>query len=785
VARLGWPIALLLGAVVSVLSPASAHAFDPATDRPSAAYAGVPSPRNWTQGGAVAPRAIEPDGTVTATTCYLLAADARPGKLWQSWTNERTGDWFYVFATAVGDAYDVSYYRPGRGTTVIADRIAPNLVQPLLPALIPAAEGSGSVFRVAATRIDLPADGTCGAPPDAGLVSAAFAVGLVWDRGSTAWSDAVVTVRQAVETAPSPVYFDGWAPVGAQPAQVELRPVPPPATTEQERQIDLALTVGMRRATNVVHALETAGLAALALLIAAPLGWRGRRRLWSGAESVWKSAGPEGARLRRAALDALMTDGVLHTAAVGVVCLAAVSVRLAFLDQPMRGDESVTYLNYASRGVWRSISSYDAPNNHVLHSVLVALSIDAFGDEPWAIRLPAFLAGILVVPATYVAGRQLYGRESGLLAAALAAGSSVLVEYATNARGYSVAALGVLMLLWLAAQQRHSPSPVGWAAFAVVAALGLFTVPTFLYALVVVLLWAATAVVRSDGHGALGWSLATATASAIGLSTLLYVPIMVLNGPQVLIGNEFVRAQSWDELIPAARDMISSAWMLASRDLPVGVPVVLAASAGAATVLLEPGRRHPAPLGVLLVAVAAVVVLVQRVAPPPRVWLPFLPLFFLVAASWAAPGVALLTRRGLPASSAASVLALALTVLLGASVWRSGSIFESTETGVLRDAPAIVEMIGAQVGPRDRVLEMTPSGAMLRYYLRKHGLTEASLSSDPRTSPRAIVVVNKRWGQTLGDVLRFWDLDATWIRDARLVQSYPSADIYQAVNPLP
>ena len=75
-----------------------------------------------------------------------------------------------------------------------------------------------------------------------------------------------------------------------------------------------------------------------------------------------------------------------------------------------------------------------------------------FGNEVWAIRLPALVAGIALVPATFAFARVLYGRAAGLLAAAFVAASSTLVEYSTNARGYTLVALATVLVFIAAAR---------------------------------------------------------------------------------------------------------------------------------------------------------------------------------------------------------------------------------------------------------------------------------------------------------------------------------------------
>src|SRR5262245_27956602 len=162
-----------------------------------------------------------------------------------------------------------------------------------------------------------------------------------------------------------------------------------------------------------------------------------------------------------------------------------------YLGQPMRYDESITYLLFVRRPWADALSLYTYPNNHVFHTLLAKASVSVFGDAPWAIRLPAFLAGVLVIPAAYVATRALYGARAALMAAAIVASSGALTLYSTNARGYSLIVLAFLLLVVISARLVSGGASSLWFSFAVVAALGLWTVPTMMFPVGTMAVWLA------------------------------------------------------------------------------------------------------------------------------------------------------------------------------------------------------------------------------------------------------------------------------------------------------
>lgn len=90
-----------------------------------------------------------------------------------------------------------------------------------------------------------------------------------------------------------------------------------------------------------------------------------------------------------------------------------------------------------------------------LYTLAVHLSMRAFGEAEWALRLPSAIAGVLTVPAmAWVASRWL-GRETAAPAAWLAAGSPFLQRYAQEARGYAVVMLATCASVALALELRR------------------------------------------------------------------------------------------------------------------------------------------------------------------------------------------------------------------------------------------------------------------------------------------------------------------------------------------
>lgn len=404
---------------------------------------------------------------------------------------------------------------------------------------------------------------------------------------------------------------------------------------------------------------------------------------------------------------------------------AGAALRLVHLDQPIRYDEAVTFLEYVVRPLGRALALYDLPNNHLFHTFLAHLSVSAFGDGPAALRLPAFAAGVLVPPAVYLAGRVVHGRDAGLAAAALAAASPALVLFSANARGYSLVVLAFLALVPPAATLLRRRSPVAWLLLATVAALGAWTMPTMLYPAGAVAAWLLVAAAGPVGRGA----RRVAAEGALGAVAGFLAGV----------------ARQWAHGVPTPVVLL-----LALGAVAEGIARTRAVLAG--------GRgRHRGVPALFPVGVAWSVVLLAatRRVPVPRVWLFLLPAFLVFACG----GLARLAARarslaaegtgGLRGSVAAPVAALVLGGWTALHLLRTDAVRRWPVTGTLPHGDRVAAYLAERWEPGDSVQASLPSDAPLKYYFRRAGLPTSAVNALPESRGCIYIVVNRRHGQSL------------------------------------
>ena len=144
--------------------------------------------------------------------------------------------------------------------------------------------------------------------------------------------------------------------------------------------------------------------------------------------------------------------------------LAGLALRLA-VPRGIWLDEAITIhqAHLSLHDMFRSL--YYGDRQPPLYHLTLWLTIRAFGDGEFAVRLPSLIAGTLVIPVLYEMGRELYDRRTGLIAGAFAAASPLLVWYSQEVRMYSFVTLFGLLALLTQLRVIRNPTMGNWAAY--------------------------------------------------------------------------------------------------------------------------------------------------------------------------------------------------------------------------------------------------------------------------------------------------------------------------------
>jgi mannosyltransferase len=163
---------------------------------------------------------------------------------------------------------------------------------------------------------------------------------------------------------------------------------------------------------------------------------------------------------------------------LGGAVLAGALLRFPFLGhQSFWLDETYTVTiagQHSLTGVWRSVKETEStpPLYYLLTWTWTSLVGSA---SEAAVRAPSAAAGLLSVPASFVAVRRLVGQRVALGVAWLCATSPLLIWYSLDARAYSLLVLFSMLSVWALVNLLERPTARHWALWALAGAACLWT----------------------------------------------------------------------------------------------------------------------------------------------------------------------------------------------------------------------------------------------------------------------------------------------------------------------
>lgn len=463
-----------------------------------------------------------------------------------------------------------------------------------------------------------------------------------------------------------------------------------------------------------------------------------------------------------------------------VLVLIAVSVRLPYVNQPMRYDEAHTYIRYASQPFPLIVTQYDEPNNHILHSLCVHVATQIFGDSPAVVRLPAFVSGVLVSATIFVLARSLFDSTVAASAGISTAVMPCLVCYSVNARGYTITSLLFLIAILAAVYTIRPRSGFAWAAIVLSLSLAVFTVPTMLYGAGMVfsgLGW----LVLIDANFRTQWKrLVVAMGATFCLIGLLYLPVLLTYGPDHLLAISRPAAADEANASVSIFDTMHSLFAWCFQGVPlIGIAIfVVSIIVGAAGLLRKYGV-----LSLLATSLPVVLmVLCGTTVPPERTWCFLVPIMCVVTSV----GMVSITRWTSPRFSSlhsAMISTGAIAILITVSTFVAGTVVTSEETGYFPEGRRVVEYLAEVSIPRQPIISVTPSSAVLAYYARRNGMPRDHFmlpGCGHTDDSSAILVTSRRFRQSPESVLAELGLSELFPpSEAKRLTTIENADIYR------
>lgn len=475
---------------------------------------------------------------------------------------------------------------------------------------------------------------------------------------------------------------------------------------------------------------------------------------------------------------------------LGGITLIALVLRLLRMNKPILYDEAFTFIIYASRSFKYILAVYSTPNNHIFHTVLVGIAYRLFGGHLWILRLPAFTAGVLGIPATYITARRFFSQHQALAASTLIAVTASFIDYSVNGRGYTMVILFALLLANFAAILVERQSKSALIAYGLTGALGFYTIPVFLYPMAGISLWvAATYLVNKDSWRnrlrRLGIFLVVCVLSGL-LTLLLYSPVLIFGtGLESIIGNEIVNSLTWSNFVQGVGTRLPLIWGNWMKGLDPLVQSLLLAGFLLSLFFYRKASRQKLPMQIFLILAIVILLLVQRVTPIGRVFLP-LKAFYLIFAATGLIWLADLTIRKIAGSPLTDVILSVSILLVGIGILIS--VLQSTlNESAINNRDLLPEEYAAgyiieHITPEDTIVSTAPVDIRTAYYLKiKDVPYERFYQRDnPVQIQNALVLLRKNSKfNTPKSILDFYKLTSDLDLDAKeLVYEYGHVQVY-------
>jgi len=473
---------------------------------------------------------------------------------------------------------------------------------------------------------------------------------------------------------------------------------------------------------------------------------------------------------------------------LGVITLITLVLRVFLMNQPIQYDEAYTFIHFASQSLTTILANYSAPNNHIFHTILVAIAYHLLGGNPWILRLPAFLAGVLVVPAAYLASRRFFTRYQSLAAAAALAITPPLIEYSVNGRGYTLLTLFALLLANFGGILVKKQTVATLVSYGITAALGFYTIPIFLYPMAGISLWLfASYLFESypwrDRFRKLGVFIITCALAGL-LTLLLYSPVIIFGtGLASLVSNEIVESQNWFTFVSNLSPRLTNTAINWMTGIAPAFQALLLGGFFLSLLFYRSVSNQKLPLQFFLVLGAFSFMLIQRVVPLFRVWLYLDAFYMLFAAAGLTWLVDLILRIFFSPRLREGILSF--FILLVPLVYLVFSI-QGMRIAMLKAKDFPEEFAAAyiqdQIQPEDTIIALSPVDIQTAYYLAIKGFSyERFYQPDhPVVIKNALVLVrtNSKYNTPLS-ILKYFGLSRDFILSrAELVYEYGHLQVY-------
>jgi hypothetical protein len=498
-------------------------------------------------------------------------------------------------------------------------------------------------------------------------------------------------------------------------------------------------------------------------------------------QDVWR------ARLSR--LEALVLAGIV---------LLSAAARLMLITRPIEYDEAYTFAEFARHPFRYIVSTYYVPNNQVFNSILMRISYLLFGDQLWQLRMPTFIASLLIIVCVFLLGRSLYNKWVGFTAAGIVAFLPTMILRSVSARGYIIVTLMTLFAFLAADYLICKRNLFVWFFLIITCAIGFYTIPVMVFPCGLILVWLLLMgfikEISKEYHHFSQWLkyLVIAGFLILVLTIIFYSPILLTNNlRQIYAYNRVLQPatlRNFFNSFPATFHSLLSEWHSGINDLIV---YILLAGLVFSFLFHKKESKYRFPMQFVFIIYIIIMLLIERPYPISRIWLWVVPILAIWCAVGIVGGVEWITRRW---SSGYIPPLLISVMLLGYAV---NGMYQSYNMSVLHPsaedpaAEKVTLFLKSQLTNDDYVAVSTCSDARYWYYFHYFGIPDNIIRNRNRFFAKVYIIVYTQANPSCGneDMIKVFSEDGPDavffdLNTARIVKQIDYATIYE-LDPIP
>lgn len=427
---------------------------------------------------------------------------------------------------------------------------------------------------------------------------------------------------------------------------------------------------------------------------------------------------------------------------VAGIILVGLLVRLAFIDEDIRYDEAQTFNLYVSKAPGE-LFHMSRMNNHVFHSLFVWVATLFAGTEPWALRLPAFGAGVVAIFLTFRLSRLLNDEDGGLFSAAGMAVFPFMVLFSTNARGYTLITCFVLLLAISILKTLKDPDSVSPFRIALITAFGIWTNLSMVYPAAGLMAWFFIELFAGPMpfRKALFQFVLPVCTFTLFLTSAMYAPTLLREGGfDDVFHNPVIKSLPANEFFSRIPDHFEKTVRHLFKDVSMVFGAVAIALAGLGVGIMTTDRKNAgATLLISMLIGTGTLFLMKRSFPFTRNWMFVIPIFLVYADA----GFTWLVQRIPSRVQFIPFLLLLIPVCSDVrDLIRNDTISQYNDTGRFPEVLPVTSFLAGVVTDDDVVVAQVPHNEPLDYYLRTQH-PNVSVRTSRSDGPRNFVVVRE------------------------------------------